>query len=333
MSKHPLLIRYSLILALLGALLAPHSSTQAYSTEEARNWLGQAAGALASPSPENCANADRFLFEADVHVDQVLRERTLNRNCTTQALGDLNRLAVSLSQLNRTLLTRCGLRRSYDNTLGKIQGWMSAPVCGPPDHPQRCRDYASAAVRANQRNIEKKCKYQGEHWHSNAITHYNWCIGHTDWDAHQESEARRILLDNCDTQSKSCSRPVGNWNWFNGGAVKINPDGTFVAPGTGGTWICLAGNQIRMNWNEGWVDVLSLSDDGNQLSGSNQHGGPVSASRGTAQETGVRHGMLYDIETPPYGGGRVCLTAQEAEGIRTAPNTVKFVPVGQPCTK
>lgn len=330
MSKRLFEIRCSLCLALLVSLLAPHPSTQAYTTGEAWDWLGQAARALASPSPENCANADRFLYEADVHVDQVLRERTLNRNCTTQALDDLERLAQSLSVLNGTILNECGLRRSYDNTLGKIQGWMSVPVCGPPDHPQTCRDYASAAVRANQRNIDRRCGYSGAHWHGDAAVHYNWCLGKSDWDAHQESEARRILLDNCEAQGQSCSHFVGNWNWFNGGAVGIRPDGSFVAAGSGGTWRCLAGNQIRMEWNEGWIDVLALSPDGTRLSGSNQHGSPVSASR--VQVTADK-AMWYDVESGPYGGGRVCLTAEEAARVRSDPNTRRFSEVGQPCSK
>jgi hypothetical protein len=331
MSKHHFPIRRSLLTALLASLLAPHSPAQAYSTGEAWDWLGQAGRALANPSPNNCANADRFLFEADVHIDQVLRERTLNRNCTTQPLGDLNRLAMSLSTLNQTILTECGLRRNYDNTLGKIQSWMSAPVCGPPDPVQRCQEYASAAVRANQRNIEKRCGYTGEHWHSDAATHYNWCVRKSDWDAHQESQGRKILLDNCDAQGDLGVGFVGNWAWFNGGAVQIRPNGTFVAAGTSGTWRSVGGNVIELRWNDGgWIDTLSLSPDGNQLSGSNQHGGPVSASR--VQVTADK-AMLYDIETPPYGGGRVCLTAEEAERIRNEPNTVKFTPVGQPCSK
>lgn len=318
-----LAIRQSLLLALLVALPAPHAAAEDYSPGAAQNSLNQAARALENPSPANCANADRLLFAADVHIDQVLRERTLDGNCTTRPLGDLNRLAQGLAALNGTIRTRCGLSRRYDNTLGKIQGWLSAPLCGPPDQAQRCQEYASAAVRANQRNIEKQCGYTGEQWHSNQVAHYNWCLGKTDWDAHQESEARRILLDNCGF--------VGNWSWFNGGSVQIRPDGTFVAAGTSGTWRPLGGNRIQMQWTDGgWIDTLSLSPDGNQLSGSNQHGGPVSASR--VQVTADRP-MLYDIETPPYGGGRVCLSAAEAERVRNDPHTVRFTPVGQPCNK
>ena len=44
-------------------------------------------------------------------------------------------------------------------------------------------------------------------------------------------------------------------------------------------------------------------------------------------------GMLYGVHQGPYGGGRLCLTAEEAKRIKNDPNTVKFTPLGKPCTK
>ena len=80
----------------------------------------------------------------------------------------------------------------------------------------------------------------------------------------------------------------------------------------------------------GWIDTLKISANGNDLSGSNQYGGPVSASRGLVAST---TGMLYDVEQGSYGGGRLCLTADEVERIRDDPNTRRITEVGQPCSK
>ena len=47
----------------------------------------------------------------------------------------------------------------------------------------------------------------------------------------------------------------------------------------------------------------------------------------------MNKGMLYDVQQGPYGGGRLCLTAEEATRVKNDPNTVKFTPVGIPCSK
>jgi hypothetical protein len=74
---------------------------------------------------------------------------------------------------------------------------------------------------------------------------------------------------------RGCQGIAGTWAWF------INGDITFAASADAsvqsssgshkqgplsGTWSCQDG-RVRMEWNHGWVDILSLSDDGESLSG------------------------------------------------------------------
>ena len=47
----------------------------------------------------------------------------------------------------------------------------------------------------------------------------------------------------------------------------------------------------------------------------------------------MNKGMFYDLQQGSYGGGRFCLTAEEATRIKNDPNTVKITPVGIPCSK
>lgn len=80
----------------------------------------------------------------------------------------------------------------------------------------------------------------------------------------------------------SCS-PVGTWSWFNSVTVTINSDGTISATnGNTGTWELTDAQKklFTLNWNNGqFIDSLTLSDDCDFLSGSNQYGGGVSGSR------------------------------------------------------
>ena len=80
---------------------------------------------------------------------------------------------------------------------------------------------------------------------------------------------------------RHCRGAIGSWNWFNGIVVNIESNNSFTSPaGNGGTWQCLPNGQIELVWtNGGWRDTLSISGDGNSLSGKNQHGVSVSATR------------------------------------------------------
>jgi len=70
-------------------------------------------------------------------------------------------------------------------------------------------------------------------------------------------------------QAASCEAFVGQWEWFTGGVVTINPDGTMVhAPGNDGTWECTDSlrGRVTLRWRVGgYVNRLALSTDGQGL--------------------------------------------------------------------
>jgi hypothetical protein len=63
--------------------------------------------------------------------------------------------------------------------------------------------------------------------------------------------------------------------------VIFHDDGTFTgSKGHGGQWRKVFSNQIRVDWRDlGFVDHLVLSSDGRSLSGKNQYGDRVTATR------------------------------------------------------
>jgi len=92
------------------------------------------------------------------------------------------------------------------------------------------------------------------------------------------------LQDNA--HAVSCDAIVGDWAWFTGGNVTLNPDGTITSKefGSLGTWECTNTTRgvFTLRWVFGsppFVDTLTLSADGQSLSGKNQFQYPVTASR------------------------------------------------------
>jgi hypothetical protein len=85
-----------------------------------------------------------------------------------------------------------------------------------------------------------------------------------------------------------CVDVTGAWNWFNGLTVTIGTDGRFQSTaGVNGTWSATGGamRQYRLRWDNGFVDTVSLSEDGARLSGTNESGTRVSATRDCAAAT------------------------------------------------
>ena len=80
---------------------------------------------------------------------------------------------------------------------------------------------------------------------------------------------------------------VGYWSWFDGGIVSIRPDGAFGRGGAiDGTWRKIGDRSIRLVWYGGvFTEDLSLSADNNTLTGVNQIGTVVSATRTDADGT------------------------------------------------
>jgi hypothetical protein len=75
-----------------------------------------------------------------------------------------------------------------------------------------------------------------------------------------------------------CNRVPGVWSWFIGPDVTFHEGGRLTSPMFGGTWSC-RDRQVVISWSHGFVDRLTLSPDGTQLSGTNQVGTAVSGSR------------------------------------------------------
>jgi len=80
-------------------------------------------------------------------------------------------------------------------------------------------------------------------------------------------------------RSGGCEAVEGDWDWFNGGHVRLDANGVakgFDARGKAagdGTWKCSdpKTNTIEVRWaNGGWLDTLRLSSDGKRLDGQNQ---------------------------------------------------------------
>lgn len=192
------------------------------------NWLlNDAAAALNRCRDGNrseCGRADKLIERADVAVVQLLTECT-KRGCVEggrNALAPLKSRAGRISSLGKELQTLTGWRRSYSNTFGTVTSWENTRACGAENNTQRCQDYANAAVRANQINTSKGCGYTGARWTNDYNGHYNWCLRAPRNSAHQETQARKIFLDNCGVNKSNVTQRCRQYATAAVRANKIN---------------------------------------------------------------------------------------------------------------
>ena len=80
------------------------------------------------------------------------------------------------------------------------------------------------------------------------------------------------------------SSPCGIWVWRGGVSLnRINPDGTVVQDSktTRNTWrwVDEANRKLRIDWATGWVDHLTLSEDGGTMDVVNNDGGTFTVHR------------------------------------------------------
>jgi len=81
----------------------------------------------------------------------------------------------------------------------------------------------------------------------------------------------------------NCRGLVGNWIWFNGASVNCGEGSCTASNGFNASWTCdKATGQYEIRWQKAaskgvWVDKVKVT--GNSLSGSNQIGGSISATR------------------------------------------------------
>ena len=93
------------------------------------------------------------------------------------------------------------------------------------------------------------------------------------------------------TLSKACAAdaarkedPIaGRWRWYDHSIIDLRADGTASAPGSTGTWGCISKATpptYVITWRDGlYVDTVHLSSSGNALSGTNERGLAIIATR------------------------------------------------------
>ena len=77
---------------------------------------------------------------------------------------------------------------------------------------------------------------------------------------------------------------VGEWRYFNDHVVTITADGKLASPKATGTWEFTNNKEVerryKLTWEGGlFIDTLLLSRDGSRLTGKNQKGDKISATR------------------------------------------------------
>jgi C-terminal peptidase prc len=86
---------------------------------------------------------------------------------------------------------------------------------------------------------------------------------------------------NQNSSGKSRRDPiVGQWSWFSGYTMTMDEAGT-INSDNANRWNCLDTEKrlYKLSWQSGFTDTLTLSADGNRLSGNNQKGAEVSGTR------------------------------------------------------
>ncbi len=91
-------------------------------------------------------------------------------------------------------------------------------------------------------------------------------------------------------EGNRCDRVVGNWGWFIGGTVTFATGARVrwvpavsTIPAAEGTWRCAPDSgTYTVTWQNGFIDTLQLSADGNRLDGTSSTGVQVSGRRTSA---------------------------------------------------
>ena len=76
---------------------------------------------------------------------------------------------------------------------------------------------------------------------------------------------------------------VGAWLWNTDLTSVFRDDGTVMKAKDTGRWKLTSssrtGRNYKIEWESGWSDDFTMTPDGKSFSGSNNHGGPVSAKK------------------------------------------------------
>jgi hypothetical protein len=89
-----------------------------------------------------------------------------------------------------------------------------------------------------------------------------------------------LLLSGVQMFGAGCDTLKGEWNWFTGGVVTLKDDHAVLYDGKpAGRWECTdnGGSTAKLHWSSGFIDSITVSGD--RISGVNQQGVPISATR------------------------------------------------------
>lgn len=126
-----------------------------------------------------------------------------------------------------------------------------------------------------------------------------------------------------------CEALIGRWRWFNGATVDCGAEGICSATnGYSGPWRCLgAEGRFEIRWARGgqpaqFVDIMNISPDGIRLSGTNQFGSGIGATRMAAAQPGLPGGVpgasaRARSEVPPGDVGQKVSAAAGANADQT----------------
>lgn len=84
------------------------------------------------------------------------------------------------------------------------------------------------------------------------------------------------------TQASAADTPVGSWKWFNDDTLVVKPDSSVWRDDQklgDWEWTDKAKLEFIISWQANRKDKLTLSADGNKISGVNADGEPVSGTR------------------------------------------------------
>ena len=118
-------------------------------------------------------------------------------------------------------------------------------------------------------------------------------LGFVLWGSYQFYPARQ-KLNELSLQQNDITKLPGCWNWSNGVYIVIDADGTAHLGPIGASW--KADHKTKGHYTITWpsfVDTLTLSAEGDALSGTNNYGLPVTATRKSGAKTNLVGSWLW----------------------------------------
>lgn len=132
-----------------------------------------------------------------------------------------------------------------------------------------------------------------------------------------------VMLRPALIHAAGCDAVVGKWDWFVGGEVSINADGTFTQKsGNSGTWECIDAGKgaVALKWKQGgYLNRLVLGDGGTKLTSTDPSQSFVKATR-INPETALADLLTPRQDTHPDPSSRRP-TGQPGGTVPIKPNT------------